>query len=678
MKKVFLLTLGLVLGFSAFAQKSNIDKNAKNVTVTVSAPSQERISDASATESVVFAVPTNMLSTSSFRSVDDYEEYEAMISNYDLQSNSAIGNRIAVWPNGAASFVATWDHSENTGFPDRGAGYNHYDGSEMGDMPSTRVEEEKSGWPSIAKCGNGELLASHATGVNVYYRPTRGIGEWTLLKNFGAELNNPTWPRIICSGENDEWIHLVMCKQEGNSTVGYTNHVYYTRSNDLGQTWDDVIDLPLIDNTADGDYRNNFSADDYVMAANGNNVAILLGSYTTDVVYIISHDNGSTWEKQIVAPYPIEGAHAYVYDEHPEGWWSPLCTSDNSHSIAIDDNGVVHVAFALFRWQPKTTSQYTYWPAYNYGIVYWNSEYTNEQGGHEIPLLGDWSGDTEFAEYGDTLGYSLDIYRVDALCQADGGEHLWYFGYTTEINEQGDTLYYTSDHYLNTPWSYRTDGMCTTPGISVDGRGRIAVIYSVMSKSRINATTNMYYRSAYVSCRDRNGRWFDDAINLSEEFEHSMDEVYPTTASPVAYHGEFWTYYSADMNQGLYLDISESYPNSNQAVLTDNTIFAIKITPNMEGWDGVEEHEMVNPLTTTRVFPNPAKDMMTVEINASQDAEATISVYNITGQNVMDMNVSVSTGINNRTINTSELSSGVYFVTVNANGFSKTTKVVVK
>ena len=70
--------------------------------------------------------------------------------------------------------------------------------------------------------------------------------------------------------------------------------------------------------------------------------------------------------------------------------------------------------------------------------------------------------------------------------------------------------------------------------------------------------------------------------------------------------------------------------------------------------------------------------MMTVEINASQDAEATISVYNITGQSIMDMNVNVNTGINHSTINTSELSSGVYFVTVNANGFSKTTKVVVK
>ena len=674
MKKVILLTLGLVLGFSAIAQKANIDKSGKNIKVTVSVPSQERISDGSAVEGMTFTMPTNMMSAS-YRSEDDFEEYESMVTNYDLQSNSTIGNRIAVWPDGTASFVATWDKSNNTSFPDRGTGYNFYDGIDMGEMPTARQEDVKSGWPSIAKCGEGEVLTSHASGVNVYYRATKGQGSWTLLKNFGTEYNTPTWARVVCSGDNDEYIHIVMAKQIGSASP-YDNHVYYVRSNDRGQTWGEMIDLPLIDN--DDVYLNNFSADDYVMAANGNTVAILLGAYTTDVVYIISHDNGETWEKQIVAQFPIEGAHAYDWDNNPDGWWSPLCTSDNSHSIAIDDNGVVHVVFGLFRWQAASGDSYTYWPVYNYGVIYWNSEYTNEQGGPEIPLLGDWSGDAQVG-WGDTLGYSLDVDRVVALCEADGGQHLWISGYPVEIDEEtGDTLYYESAHFLSAPYSYRSHGNVTTPSISIDEKGHIAIIYNIRSKARINGTTDMYYRSAYVTCRDRDGKWFDDAINLSESFEHSMDEVYPTTASAVAYDGEFWAYYSADMYQGLYLDISDSYPNSNQATLTDNTIYAIKITPNMEGWDGVEEHELVNPLTTTRVFPNPATDMMTVEINASQDAEATISVYNITGQSIMDMNVNVNTGINHSTINTSELSSGVYFVTVNANGFSKTTKVVVK
>ena len=681
MKKVLFVTLAMAVAMTGFAQRATVNPAAKTATVTVQKRSAERISDGSAVQGVQFTMPEHMTQTSR-----DYESFETMITNYDLQSNSALGNRIAVWPDGSASFVATWDHSGLTNFPDRGAGYNYYDGSSIGDQPEARQEPVKSGWPSITAYGDGELLASHATGVNLYYRPTKGEGEWTLLKNWGADYGSPTWPRVVVSGPNNEYIHVVMCKQ---ISVGdtYDNHVYYTRSSDGGQTWSELVDFPGVDNDADGEYRNQLSADDYVMAANGNNVACMFSSYTTEVFYMISHDNGETWERQIIAPYPILGengepVHAIDFADYPDGMTDTISTGDGSHSIAIDDSGVVHAAFGLFHWRVTDDSHYTYYPAGYFGIVYWNSNYTNEQGGHEIPIFGQASTDAAHqAEWGPNgIGWTLHPDRIEELAELGGNQaNLHLFGYIDE-NGNGQLDY---DNVLGAQWHYRSYGLATMPGVSVDNQGNVAIIYSVWSEIRICEATQFSYRSAYVTLRDNGGTWFDDVINLCGDFMMQYTEAYPCTAAPKAYDGSFWMYFSGDDNQGLYLDIDEeNYPNSNGGVLTDNTIYAVKITPDkdmpgLETW-GVDNHEAVNPMTAVRVYPNPATDVLNIEVNASQSSAMSINVFNIMGQKVMESNVNVNAGINCPSISTSELSSGIYFVTVKANGFENTMKFIVK
>lgn len=661
MKKVLFVALALAVGMTGFAQK--FDKAAKSITATAQKPSAVKVSESTQAQGIQFNMPEHMVNAN--RSLDDFEEFQAMTTNYDLQSNSALGNRIAVWPDGTASVVVTWDYSGNTSYPDRGAGYNFYDGSSFGEEPSARQEPIKSGWPSITACGDGEILVSHATGTNVYYRPTKGEGDWTLVTN----IEEGQWPRVAASGPNDQYVHIVMGSQEQIDGV-YHNHIWYARSTDGGQTWGQATEFPadLLDNSMDGMYRNQLGADDYVMATNGNNVAILLGSYTTELFYLISHDNGATWEKQVVLPWAEEGIHAHEYDDYPEGVETAMISSDNSHSIAIDNNGTVHVAFGLFRWRQTDVDHYTYWPAYNYGIVYWNSNYTNEQGGHEIPLIGQWSGDAG-CEWGDTLSYSYDIYRIDTLCAVDGHNNLHYFGY---IPEEG-----SYENVIGATWHYRSLGLATMPGISVDDKGNIAIIYSVWSKERVCVGTEFSYRSAYVTVRDYTGEWFDDAINLSEDFIHSYDEAYSITASPKAYDGSFWMMYSADDAQGLYLDKSDTYPDSNGGQLTDNYIYVVKVTPAMEGW-GVEEAEAVNPMTAVTVYPNPVVDKLNIRVNASQASTMSINVYNIMGQKVMEDNANIITGDNCTTLNTSSLSSGIYFVTVKANGFENTLKFIVK
>ena len=673
MKKILFLSLALAIGMTGFAQK-----NAKSIMATAQKPNPERVIDGSQVEGMQFNMPESMVRTP--RHTRSFDEFITMTTNYDLQSNSALGNRIASWPDGSASVVATWDHSGNTSFPDRGTGYNYFNGNDFGDEPEVRQEPMRSGWPSIAPCGNGEVLASHATGVNLYYRPTKGQGEWTLLQNWGSDYGSPTWPRVICSGPNDEYIHLVMCRQISSGDT-YDNHIYYTRSTDRGQTWSELIDFPGVDNDFDGEYRNQLSADDYVMAANGNDVAVMFGGYTTELFYMISHDNGETWERQIIAPYPILGAdgnpvHAIDFEDYPEGMTDSIQTNDNSYSIAIDNNGVVHAACGLFHWKVADSDSYTYWPVYGFGILYWNSNYTNPQGGHEIPIFGNFSGDANHPEWqSNGLGYTLMPERIMELAETDGNEaNLRVLGL---IDEDGDGYYGSYDNATGASWHYRSLGCATLPGLAVDEMGNLILVYNVWSEIRVNNATSFSYRSAYVTARDCFGKWFDDAINLSEDFIHQYDEVYSTCAAPKGYNNTFWITYSADEYQGLYLDISDTYPQSNNGQMSDNFIYAVKIIPDMPEY-GIEDHASVNPMTTTRVYPNPATDKLNIEINASQSSEMSISVYNIMGQQVMSKTVSINTGINTPSISTADLNSGIYFVTVKANGYENTMKFIVK
>jgi len=664
MKKVLFLSLILSIGMMGFAQRP-LNKKSDIAKANVLTQVQNKIETEAPAENFNHEVMTRAAQS---RDMNSIFETETMISNfYDLQSNSALGNRIATWPDGSVAVTMTWDNSESSSYTNRGTGYNYYDGEAFGDMPEDRVESSYSGWPSIAPVGNGEILASHGGGnVNIFKRETKGEGEWEQV----AQLKDCTWPRIATTGDG-QYVHVVCAEQDANNTI--INYVYYSRSTDYGQTFTEIADPPQVD--VAGMYRNDIGADDYVIATNGNTIAILFASMNYDVFYIISRDNGETWEKQIVAPFP--------YD-HSIDWNQTAITSDtdsiwccdNTANIAVDDNGVVHVVFALSRWAPAPDSgagYYTYWP-FTQGIVYWNSEYTNEQGGHEIPMFGDWSGDAAHPDwaFNGTNGVANTLMddRLWELAEADGHQHLHLFGFVDD-NNNGVYGEYTDlwDNHGDAN-SYRTHGIATMPCISVDNWGNIACMYSCLSETRI-WTSTWYYRGAYLTFREADGTWHDDVMNLNADFTHAYGEVYYTTAASQGVDGSFWFAYMEDSTPGLFVD-------GDGAPSTPNSLYAVQITPTDEPFWGVKEQEAVNPMTSVRVYPNPATDVLNIEVNASQSSAMSINVYNIMGQKVMEQNVNVNAGVNVPTINTADFTSGIYFVTVKANGFENTMKFIVK
>jgi hypothetical protein len=74
------------------------------------------------------------------------------------------------------------------------------------------------------------------------------------------------------------------------------------------------------------------------------------------------------------------------------------------------------------------------------------------------------------------------------------------------------------------------------------------------------------------------------------------------------------------------------------------------------------------------VYPNPASDLVTIEINTTKQGSASYVIYNLTGTQVMSNKL----GNMKEQINISSLTSGLYFIEISMNGAVSTHKLIVE
>lgn len=98
--------------------------------------------------------------------------------------------------------------------------------------------------------------------------------------------------------------------------------------------------------------------------------------------------------------------------------------------------------------------------------------------------------------------------------------------------------------------------------------------------------------------------------------------------------------------------------------LDQGSIFIDDITVTSDGTLSIKD----NQLNVTKTFPNPVKDVMTV--NASFNIEKA-TVYSQLGQEVKTFNT-----VSNNAINMSSLNTGLYFVRLEADGKQSTVRVI--
>ncbi len=658
MKKVFLLSLGLVLGFSAFAQNRVMKNDAQKAVANgkIVAVGTEMTTEAStyapqAAKSVVIS------------RYDDLEDAETMYTYYDLQSNQYVANRMYQLPNGNVAVTATMSHEANQSASDRGTGYNFYNG-EWNDMPETRVEPFKTGWPSIAPWGEtGEILLCHGNGhMQVFVREVAGEGEWNNISQLpdypeGYPYSEyPTWPRVVTCGANNNVIIAVAALQHTISDDETDIRTVIFRSEDAINwtvNYSPLADLPT------PYHIGNFSADDYALAANGNTVALLFSGCLTNSVWMFkSEDCGLTWNPTRVWEHPFEGVDL---DEPGLDYGDTLFMPMNG-SIVIDNNNVVHIALNTFEMTHLADTDpgyYTYWSGRAVdGILYWNDT--------QDPIH-----DTEHPEY---IGTPYEAHFAHPnqfhaarlwwpIADEQGYVHMlpdstkWigyipmYEGYSWD-----NGMYFMS----GTEYVSKLYGASGHPALSCDPAGNLACAFSSPNITRENGS---YLRSIYVSYRTvENGYWEQVEDDITEDVMLMYSECLFTISVPNTVNfGEYWFGYQADDQLGLYWG-----SNASQTSASENFIHVSKVFRG----DAVEEGAQD---VVYNIYPNPAKDY--VVVSSAMDANATITFVNLAGQTVKSFNKALTTGENTIRI---DLESGIYFCTVNANGFNKTVKVIVK
>ncbi|MFA5418474.1 MAG: T9SS type A sorting domain-containing protein [Bacteroidales bacterium] len=559
---------------------------------------------------------------------------------FDLASNSTVPNRIFSFDDGTMGTVWTRGMTSPDTYPDRGTAYNYFDGSTWGPYPTERIEEVRTGWASYAPYGtNGEIVCTHTgninTGLLFSWRENKGEGTWNYFNLKGPAGVDILWPRMVTSGENHDIIQVIAATTDvyngGAIYEGLDGALLYSRSTDGGASWD--IENVVLDGLS-SDYTNSWSADDYAWANSfGNTIALVAFSGYRDGVVMKSDDNGENWERIVFY------ASCQPFYES-ETIMPAFGGGDGNNAVAIDDEGIVHVAFGR---KTHVNEDGAGLASYYYsdGLVYWNET---------MPAL-------------DTAMMQSYIMPED-----------WT---TTNLYQNGNLAGWVQPHGEDTIVGVITNaypsGLTSMPQLVVfrDDLGNkiVQVFYSSIAVGYANSDNTMNYRHIWGRFTEGDGVWSSFTDYTSDLFHTFSECVYPSVA-PKAVNGKFHMIYQSDGKPG-----SSMYPTEPAHPANLNTIVYLAVTPLPVD---VEENH-VQALEIKQNFPNPFSGKTYVEISLNKATNVSMEVYTITGQKVAMSDYGYkSSGTHTITIDANQLTTGVYFYTVTAGGSKVTRKMMVE
>jgi len=564
---------------------------------------------------------------------------------YDLQTNSSVQNRLFVHQDNTISATWTMSPDAQSNFPNRGTGYNYYDGTSWMEMPATRVEAERTGWPSIAGLNGGELISSHrpttAEGLSttIASRTEKGSGDWSesLLPNSdGAVILGNGWPRMKVSGEDGQSIHIISHSYNLSDPVGSSidNYISYSRSQDGGETFD-IVDL-LFDEIG-SDFYPGFGGDAYALDVKGNTVAFVLGGPWTDVILMKSIDNGTTWTKTIVKEHPIPMFNDSITVDstsfpETDGY---IENSDQSFSLSLDDDGNAHIFYGLM-------------------------EYTNSND------EGDEEGAYSYYILSDGLAYWNELTQTEeviaGVTDANGNDTL-----DIQVSEEDSSLLV----------AYYGKSLTSFPSSAVADNGDIYLIYSSIIEYFYQEQIDIgnyndeifleHYRHQYIM------RSQDAGVTWSTPYDLMTETTDPLKGNPLQ-EGVYGCI-SNIVNDNVYLTYqSDIYPGLNlqgdEDPITENSI--VFMTVPIDGFESLAAEEIKTSTADFGIYPNPTRNLINVNL-ANNSELATITISNILGKSVLTTTMN---GANSQ-LSLASLINGIYFITIETSQ-DKITKSILK
>ena len=399
MKKLILLSLALAVGAVGFSQKkavvpASIANKAVKVKNHKAITGDEKVIEPLKQVNNYVSIPHTSSKGANLGT-------KIGTTTYDLASNASTDSkRIICYDDGTVTATWMFSASANLAAADRGTGYNYYNGTTWGPIPTARVESIRTGWPSLAPVvtstgASDEFKINHSAAVTTtpflaYESPKSGT-TWTTANTPAAIAAPVMWPRLASNG--DSTLHMIgvvePVSSNGSMFMGLNGALVYSRSNDGGKTWTALTTLPGLDSTAG---FVGFNGDSYAIDCKGDTVVIASFGQWMDVTLNKSTDGGNTWKTTTVWKFPIPGydfigtAPISTLPSNTTGIADTITTSDESGAVILDKNGTAQLFFGRMRVINTSggTANLSYFPGTD-GLIYWKEGMKRiDQGGGVI------------------------------------------------------------------------------------------------------------------------------------------------------------------------------------------------------------------------------------------------------------------------------------------------------
>lgn len=564
---------------------------------------------------------------------------------YDLQTNSSPGRRIVLHEDGTISAVWTASPDAGTGYPNRGTGYNYFDGTTwLSDRDNNIETEGRTGWPSIMLLDDGrERILAHEAGTGGFIATTNSAKGSTDFSSVGPILDDetavnvnrvPIWNRSVASNGKIHTIANYWVSEDANVPMvtlnGVNSPTTYSRWDVAGDTADIAHSiLPGFDSTL---YTSG-AGDRYAIDSRDSIVAILMGGLGEPVSLWKSTDNGTTWAYTDVDSIRFKGPRKFA-QLLLSG--DTLNTNDGSLDVMIDANGDVHAFYGLGRilggLDQSGDSSFFFFPAQT-ALMHW------KEGDSEPKIAG-----TAFDQNGNG---ELDINAET-------------FQFLDDNNNVPNNL-------LSAARTGSTS-LVTMPSASVDAEGNLFVVYSAPVEEAVHFL-NANFRDIFVSFSTDGGSTWNGPQNITKtgtaecnfpcvakvtnDFLHLIWQEDATPGTHLQNHSASAGTHPNDVNYINYAAIPVS------DIL--NNVVGTELTNVNEGNFGKDAEVFV----VSQNQPNPFSSTSEVIIYLRDASQLTLTITDLLGNVVNTGGLGILTrGNHTVTVDATTLSAGMYFYTI--------------
>jgi hypothetical protein len=387
------------------------------------------------------------------------------------------------------------------------------------------------------------------------------------------------------------------------------------------------------------------SADNYSIDCRDSIVAIVTGRLGHDVILWKSTNNGGSFTKIYVDSFPFDPTK---FRERITN--DTVFCSDGTSDVFIDEDGTIHVFFALSEvfTNPNDNEAYFFRPA-TVGLVYWN-DFTEEQ-----VLVTDY------------IPFDRDNNNVIDLNPGN---------WNTLVNGQ-------IPPGMNSVARLGNTSLLRMPSSGIDADGNIYVVFTVPVEYATDFNL-LNYRDIFIMHSTDGGVTWEGPQNLTQTFQ--LEEDFVSMAKVVDDYVHI--IYQRDNIPGTNLQNNAEGSNNHGIPSDGNDIFyaAIPKSEILAGTIGntwglnVEDLNKEGKLfVVSQNYPNPFTGETTVTVYLSQfTSNINIDVIDITGKQVYTHQIqNLTQGNHDITIDGSNLKSGVYYYTISTGNSTQTRKMIV-